>query len=266
MAEITPITERALNDIAATRKFVPELLQKDYVLTLILYLIKDIEGIYFKGGTALNKISLNHARLSEDIDFTVTRSVHEIKAEIVEILQASTFFGTITEDKHVNDFVRIVVEYRSFSGKTDHVLIDLNKRATMLLKPEKHEVKHFYEGYLPKFSVPTLAQEEMIAEKLKATMTRNKPRDHYDIYKIIEAKLPLNLHLAEQKCREARKEFSIVRMFKNAQKLKTQWEPDLVPLLAKEVSFKTVIKTLATHFKLKEEKERVRKQKGQHEK
>src|SRR3989338_1069400 len=153
----------------------------------------------------------------------------------------------------------MIVHYNLYS-RTGEVFIDLNKRATMLLNSEEHEIKHFYEGYLPKFSVPTLAQEEMIAEKLKATMTRNKPRDHYDIYKIIETGLPLNLHLAEQKCKEAGKEFSIVRMFKNAQKLKTQWDPDLVPLLVKEVSFKTVIKALAVHFKLKEEKDKIRRQ------
>ena len=55
---------------------------KDYYLTLILYLIKDVNGIYFKGGTALNKIFLNHARLSEDIDFTLT--INEKKIKICE--------------------------------------------------------------------------------------------------------------------------------------------------------------------------------------
>ncbi len=261
MAVVTSITENQLNEIVTLHGFNPELLQKDYYIILVLYLIKEVLGIYFKGGTALNTIFLHHARLSEDIDFTITRNPKEVQAEIVLILQESHIFTTITEDKNLPEFVRIVLFYRTFSGKEDKIFIDLNKRATMLLEPEEHIIEHFYQENIPSFSIKTLAVEEMIAEKLKATMTRNKPRDHFDIYTIIQAKLPLNLELAERKCKEAGKEFSIVRMFKNAQKLKTQWEPDLIPLLTEEVPFHTVIKTLATHFKLREEKEKVKKEK-----
>ena len=58
------------------------LVKKDYYLTLILYFIRNVEGIYFKGGTALNKIFLNHAGLSEDLDFSLTRNEKEVKDEI----------------------------------------------------------------------------------------------------------------------------------------------------------------------------------------
>src|SRR3989338_1692029 len=259
MAEIKKLTEKEFNDIASRFRFKPETLGKDYYLTLILFLIKDVEGIYFKGGTALQKIFLHHARLSEDIDFTVTRNVKIIQSEILKILEPTGFFTKITEDKNLEGFLRIVVHYNGFMGEKEEVFIDLNKRASMLLKPEKHTIENFYQGNIPSFSVETLALDEMIAEKLKATMTRNKPRDHFDIYKIIQAKIPINFSLAEKKCKEAGKDFSIIRMFKNAQKLKTQWESDLVPLLTEEVSFQTVIKALATHFKLKDEKEQRKK-------
>ena len=78
MAEIKNITDNDLKDIAARHKFNEVLMLKDYYLTLILYLIKDVKGIYFKGGTALQKVFLNHSRLSEDIDFTSTRDVKEV--------------------------------------------------------------------------------------------------------------------------------------------------------------------------------------------
>ncbi len=259
MAEITKLTEKQFNDIASQFRFRPETLGKDYYLTLILLLIKDVEGIYFKGGTALNKIFLHHARLSEDIDFTVTREVKQIQSEIMKILEESGFFTRITEDRNLEGFLRIVVHYTGFMGEKESVFIDLNKRATMLLKPEEHMIEHFYQEFIPAFSVKTLARDEMIAEKLKATMTRNMTRDHFDVYTIIKTGLPLNFELTEKKCKEAGKEFSIIRMFKNAQKLKTQWDPDLVPLLTKEVPFETVIKALAMHFKLKDEKEKMKK-------
>ena len=74
MDELKTISEIEFNDIVARTGFNKDKLKKDYYLTLILYLIKDVKGIYFKGGTALNKIFLNHARLSEDIDFSLTRN------------------------------------------------------------------------------------------------------------------------------------------------------------------------------------------------
>ncbi|MDO8564190.1 MAG: nucleotidyl transferase AbiEii/AbiGii toxin family protein [Nanoarchaeota archaeon] len=264
MAEIKKLTEKEFNDIASRFRFKPETLGKDYYLTLILFLIKDVEGIYFKGGTALQKIFLHHTRLSEDIDFTITRDAKKIQSEILKILEPTGFFKKITEDKNLEGFLRMVVHYNGFMGEKETVFIDLNKRASMLLKPEEHTIEHFYEGHILPFSIKTLAVEEMIAEKLKATMTRNKPRDHFDIYKIIEANFTINLTLVEKKCKESEKEFSVIRMFKNAQKLKNQWEPDLMPLLTKEVSFQTVIKALAHHFKLKEEKEQRKKAKEKH--
>lgn len=48
-------------------------------------------------------------------------------------------------------------------------------------------------------------------------------------------------------------------MFNNAKKLKNRWDEDMIPLIADEVPFQDVIKTLARHFKLKEEKDEDRK-------
>ena len=63
MDEIKRITEEEFDNVVSLHKFNKKLLLKDYFITIILFLIKDVEGIYFKGGTALNKIFLNHARL-----------------------------------------------------------------------------------------------------------------------------------------------------------------------------------------------------------
>lgn len=54
------ITLSELKIISGEKGFNIKILEKDYLLTYLLYLIKDVEGIYFKGGTALNKIFLGH--------------------------------------------------------------------------------------------------------------------------------------------------------------------------------------------------------------
>ncbi len=253
MVEIKRITIDDLKDIAARQKFNELLLIKDYYLTQILYLIKDIKGIYFKGGTAFQKIFFNHIRLSEDIDLTITKDVQAVINEVDTALNNCGLFGKITKDKNVEGFTRLVANYK-IGENTGSVFIDINGRAKLILNPEKFAIKHFYSGFIPEFEFYSLSKEEMIAEKVAAAIGRNMPRDHFDIYQIIKAKMPINLELVKKKCSDSKVEFDIIKMFNKAQKLKNRWDEDLVPLLREEIGFNEVIKTLADHFKLKEEK------------
>jgi predicted nucleotidyltransferase component of viral defense system len=257
MAEIKRLVRQELENIAGEHKFQQSLLIKDYYITILLYLLKDIEGIYFKGGTALNKTILNHSRISEDIDFTINRPLSKIREVIICAIDSSRMFGKITQDKDVDRFVRLIVPYDTEIGKGS-IFIDLNERGRLLTPPKQTEIKHFYPN-IPKFSVPCLSQEEMVAEKMAATIGRNKPRDHYDIYQIIKKKIPIDIRLAEQKCIQSGDEFNIIKMFNQGQKLHERWKGDLEPLLSEEITFKEIMSTLAGHFNLKAEKDRYRK-------
>jgi predicted nucleotidyltransferase component of viral defense system len=259
MDKIKAISKDKIIEIAVEKNFNPNLILKDYYLTIMLYLLKDVKGIYFKGGTALQKTILDYSRISEDIDLTVTLDMKKIKKEIIEILTNTNLFEKITKDKDVEGFTRLIFHYKTIDDKEDKVLIDLNARAKLSKKPERHKMQHFYQENIPEFTFNTLAFEEIIAEKMAATIGRNKPRDHYDLYKILKAKLPINLGLVKKKCKESRTEFNIIKMFNQANKLKSRWDEDLMPLLSEEISFKEVIRTLAKHFKLKEEKEKLKK-------
>jgi len=263
MDETKKISPEKLTAIVAEHGFNPELTLKDYYVTVILYLLKDVKGIYFKGGTAIQKIILDHSRISEDVDFTCTRDISILRKEIEGIIMKSGLFEKVTKDKDVDGFLRLVAHYTNLIGEDDTVFIDLNSRAKLSLPPETHKIKHFYKDEIPKFEVKTLAMEEMIAEKMAATIGRNKPRDHFDLYKIIRKKLPINVGLAKRKCEESGDEFSIRGMFNNAKKLKNRWDKDMIPLIAEEIPFQDVIKTLARHFRLKEEKDAVRKNRSQ---
>lgn len=255
MDEIKKINSDEIKEIVASKGFDTDLILKDYYITAILYMIKDIDGIYFKGGTALQKIFLGYSRLSEDIDFTLTKNIEEIKDKIIKALRESKLFERLTKDKDVEGFTRLIVHYKDFLNRDDVIFIDLNKRDKLLKNPEKHEIRHFYHEYIPKFSFNTVSKEEIIAGKMAAAIGRNQPRDHYDLYNIIKAKMPINLSMVERKCKKSKHEFDIIKMFNRAKKLKNRWDVDLVPLLANQVSFQEVITTLAKYFKLKEEKE-----------
>ena len=151
MDKIQRISEDRIKEVTAVQGFNTTLITKDYYVTVILYLLRDMDGIYFKGGTALQKVFLNYSRLSEDVDFTVTGDIYKIKREITKAVETCGLFKKISQDKEVDDFLRLVVHYDNFSGEEDTVFIDLNKRAKLLKKPEKHKISHFYKEEMPDF-------------------------------------------------------------------------------------------------------------------
>lgn len=252
MDKIKGITQDRLRVVVTEQGFPELFVAKDYFVTVLLYLLRDVEGLYFKGGTALNKIFLDYARLSEDIDYTVTRDIKDLKKEIETIIISSKLFGKVTQDKNVDHYLRLIVAYKDPFGNSGTVFIDLNKKASLHVASESHSVPHFYEGSIPPFSVKTLNTKELIAEKMRAAISRNKPRDHFDLYQIIQRKLPLDFDLVAVKCKEADVEFDIIKMFNKAQTLKRRWEEDMQPLLRDPITFQEVMQLLATYFKLKE--------------
>ncbi|MCD4760209.1 nucleotidyl transferase AbiEii/AbiGii toxin family protein [archaeon] len=249
MDKIISIDE--LKVIAGEKGFDIETTIKDYYLTYILFLIKDIKGLYFKGGTALYKIFLNHLRLSEDLDFTATESIRKIEKQIKERLKSKKVFKEITHDKRVKDFTRLIVHYVSYYGK-DSIIIDLNKRAKIYLKSEEHNLIHFYKGNIPEFKVKTLNVRELIAEKICAMVQRYAPRDYYDVYEIIKNKLPIDIKLVKKKFVDSDEKYDIGRIFRRGNKIYNKWESDLLPLTTTKPEFKKVMNTLMKYFKYKE--------------
>ena len=253
------ITLDELRIISGREKFGLPIIEKDYLATYLLFLIKDVKGIFFKGGTAINKIFLNHTRLSEDLDFTLTRDIKKVEAEIKEKLK-STIFDKISQGKDVEGFLRLVIHYKLFH-EPGTIFIDLTERAKPILKPEKYLISHFYKDKFPSFYIFCLSKEEMFAEKLRATIERYKPRDYLDLYNLIRAGNSINLEITKAKLESAGKKLDIKAVFKNTNKVFRLWKKDLASITKDEISFHEVISFLAEYFKLKEIKDSEKKSK-----
>ncbi len=254
------ITLDELRIISGREKFGMLIIEKDYLVTQLLFLLKDVKGILFKGGTAINKIFLNHTRLSEDLDFTLTRDIEEVKAEIKEKLNG-TIFDKLSPEKDVERFLRLAAHYRLFH-EPGRIFIDLTARAKPLLKPEKYLVDHFYKDKFPSFYISCLNKEEMFAEKLRATIERYKPRDYLDLYNLIKSGNSINLEIIKRKLESTGKKFDIKAVFKNTNKVFRIWKKDLAAITREEISFQQVISFLAEYFKLKEIKDSEKKAKA----
>jgi len=240
------ISEDKLKHLAGLHGFNVIYLEKDYFLTLMLFLIRDLKGIYFKGGTALNKIFLNHKRLSEDLDFTAGAPIAEIRHRLEKILEENkNIFLKIETDKTTSEFVRYKVFYKSYFHKEAFVIVDINKRASIILKTEMHGVPNFY-GL--KFEIGTLALDEIIAEKFRAAVMRNQPRDYFDLYFILREH-KVSMELVKRKLKEAGEKFDAERIFGNAGKIYSRWEKDLSGLTNEKLDFVSCIKFLRGRIK-----------------
>ncbi len=249
MAGLQKISEAKLRQLAGQKGFSIVYLEKDYFLTVLLFLLKDVEGLCFKGGTALNKIVFNHTRLSEDLDFTCTVKPAKIKKQVEEIIEQNpAFFVRVEADKQTENFTRLQIYYKSYFGENELVNVDLNSHAKIYLTPESKQVKHFY-SEIPKFSVKMLNQKELLAEKIRALFQRKQPRDYFDAYQIIKSKQKIDLQLVKTKLVEIGIVYDPEKIFKNANKVYSKWEQEISSLTNKPVDYKKAIKLIAKQFR-----------------
>ncbi len=160
--------------------------ERDYLQhLLLLFLSKRTAGeLIFKGGTALQKaFGLN--RFSIDLDFTQSGDVPpELFTLIQNDLSAFGFKNEYTSIKHKNSLaIKFKIQGPLYSGqeKTLTVLmVEISIRETILLEPETKEIFPIYTDLSP-YLIKIMKPEEMLAEKVRAIMTRNQARDVFDL-------------------------------------------------------------------------------------
>ncbi len=240
------VSKNKLQYLARKKELDIVMLEKDYILTVFLHSLKDYEGFYFKGGTAINKILLNHIRLSEDLDFTITITLAKAKSIFEKIIKNnSEFFTKLSYDRSGEHFTRFIVYYKSYFSENATIILDLNRKAKLFLTPERNVIKNFY-GL--KFEFNTLSREEMVAEKISALINRNRPRDYFDVYQLIKKKIPIKMKLVKKKSEGRHDGFDLTKIFNKTNKIYSKWENDLSHLTNKMIPFKKVIMTIKKHF------------------
>ena len=93
-----------------------------------------------------------------------------------------------------------------------------------------------------------MAFEELAAEKTRALITRNQPRDYYDVYMILRKKHKINKALLRKKLVEAGEGFDVNRIFKNARRIYSKWDEEITQLTNKPIAYAAVIMALQKEF------------------
>lgn len=180
------------------------ILEQDYVQALFLQkFYSENESLVFKGGTFLR-----HAhgldRFSEDLDFTAKKD--DVIEDIREAAENLSDYGVEAwidnlEEREISLSCRLRFEgplYQGSERSIGSIDIEVSKREDILLEPEWTRL--FFE--YPETRVVNalgLNKKELLAEKLRALTSRDKPRDLYDCWFLVQQGVELDSELFERK-------------------------------------------------------------------
>lgn len=173
-------------------------LELDYYQHLVLSEIyKTFNTMYFKGGTCLQKC-YGIKRFSEDLDFNVVDLPY---AKIISFIE--DFFEEKITGEHETRFgMSFSIRFKGilFNGDPQtlcRISFDLrendiyNKPLQKIIRPVYHD--------LPAYFLLALDTEEILAEKIRAVITRFKARDVFDLNELLLNKVPVNVDLVNKK-------------------------------------------------------------------
>ncbi len=212
------ITSTQLQTLAKKFQIDDFTIMREYLQILFLsylYTQNISKNIYFNGGTAI-RLLLNSPRFSEDLDFSCTISKPQIKQLIVKLekqLQAELLtihIALLYSGKHG---LRYQIKYQSPGFKYPFNLrLDFSIVKKILEPIHSPFITEFPIAIFPIISHPSFA--EILAEKLCALSSRDKGRDYYDTWYLLEKGIIPDSKLLTQKFVENNLEFNHLKLIK----------------------------------------------------
>ena len=121
----------------------------------------------------------------------------------------------------------------------------------MLEKAEIKKLGRFLEE-IPSFDVYVMAEKEILAEKMRAIVTRNKARDVYDLWFLIKASVKGDTTLVEKKFASEKKVFKRKEFLEAVQEKEAIWVSELSPVVQHVPEFKIVVAAIKKFLKTQE--------------
>ena len=212
--------------------------ERDYLLEVLLFIIIKETGkkLVFKGGTALYKFySLN--RFSEDLDFTLVSkiSIDKLTKKIILKLNDINIKVKIKELNEYKNQKNIKLELKGplFNGSVNTlslVTIDISLKEKPLYQAEQKTIFPQYRD-IPSFNVFLMPLSELLAEKIRALLTRDKARDVYDVWFLLNKGIKFNIEEINKKLRVYKKKFNINEFIEKIEEKRKDWNTDLKYLI-----------------------------------
>ena len=207
---------QAINLVTNKNGIRPEIVEKDYYVTMILRLLSErLPFIVFKGGTSLSKCHKAIKRFSEDIDITIDTTISQGQKKKVKeaIEEVSAILGlsipNIDKTRSRRDYNRYEIEYNPIDELDDVAVLPaviLETSYTAISFPVSELPVHNYIGdmmveeapdYIEKYALSPFTMKvqdisRTLADKVFAICDyylQNKTEKHsrhlYEIYKML---------------------------------------------------------------------------------
>jgi len=234
------ITRKELTRISRMTGMKPHQQEKHYIQTLILRSIYSKFSPVFKGGTALMFMrGLN--RFSEDLDFTLPGgdTAGEVKGEDIlkTVMGDLEYVGIIANhrsftDNEVSFSFRVGAEGPLFNREIErcYVRVEMSRREKVILTSHSIFIGSLYPDILP-FSISLMDTREMMAEKVRAILTRDRARDVYDLGYLAERGDSLDPSLVDAKLKYYDRKFLLKEFEQSIEAKRDIWKAELSPIL-----------------------------------
>lgn len=239
-AVIIMITREELKDYAKIRGLNLGQAEKDYFQNIILFILYQTYGneLVFKGGTALNKC-YGLDRFSEDLDFTCSNKIDIGRIE--EGLKRFRLDFEMKKDEYENGIkISLLIKGPLYTGirlSLCKFIVDLSFRENAVLKPAIKTIGRFMEE-IPAFDVFVMNEEEILAEKTRAIMSRAKARDVYDLWFLLKKGVKFDEELAKKKLKYYNQEWDFEEFRKHINLKESVWITELSPLVDNPPKFR----------------------------
>jgi predicted nucleotidyltransferase component of viral defense system len=206
--EDVSIFQEAVNLTAARSGYSAQLIEKDYLCTVLLSYLAETSGLTFKGGTCLAKVLIGFYRLSEDIDFafslpskaarkTRSETIAPLKKMMSQITNVLPIFEGHDPLHGSNNSTQYngAVWYRSkVTGVSERIAIEVSLREPLLTPVVNGSAKSILlnpvtdKPFVPEVLFTCISLPEALAEKVRAALTRREVavRDFYDLHHVVK--------------------------------------------------------------------------------
>jgi predicted nucleotidyltransferase component of viral defense system len=181
--------------------------EKDYLLHLFLYnYYRKFENAVFKGGIGIRYLyGLN--RFSEDLDFNLKITLGKFRGEVEKTLKEIELSGIknyFIKEETFNDAYTCEIAFQGplFTGEKqtrNKFRLNAGGRTGIVNEPEWKLIASEYPETPRNFMVLAMEEQEILAEKIIALANRNKGRDLYDVWFLLNAGVKIAGELIEKK-------------------------------------------------------------------
>jgi predicted nucleotidyltransferase component of viral defense system len=240
-------------------------IEKDYVLSWILTGIAHHELLskilVFKGGTVLRKFYFEDYRHSEDLDFTMLeaktneeiKNAFEYSFEYVKD-EANISLSMNEFSEHETGNINFYIAYIGpLGGVGKQIKVDISKDEVLQFNPETKSLFSTYSDHIVS-SLPCYSLPEVVTEKMRSLLSRQQPRDFYDLWYLSEIEgIEMSDYVLEFETKAKHKGLNPANLEKRIDQLlpvfKVRWSGSLGEQIKELPPFEQVSREMGRHFR-----------------